>query len=130
MVSVPQLVPVLWDVNSHRKLAVWHHAGDLIDLACQISRLLPAEELYVATAQLRRAAWSVQNNIAEGNARFGRNEMRRFLRIAVGSLAEVDSMVAKLQDLYDLDTEIVDGVEMLRRKINAGLFKLIDGDGR
>jgi four helix bundle protein len=112
-------------MNSHRRLAVWSHAGELIDVSYELTRALPADERYVATPQLRRAAWSVQNNIAEGHARFGRKERRRFLRIAIGSLAEVDSMVCKLHELYDLDIEIVSAVESLRRRINAGLFRMM-----
>ena len=98
----------------------------MIDVVYKLTRSLPSEELFVATAQLRRAAWSVQNNIAEGHARFGGKDMRRFLRIAVGSLAEVDSMVAKLQELYELDANVTSEIELLRRKINAGLFGMMN----
>ena len=92
-------------MNSHRQLAVWRHAGKLIDASYELTGSLPAQERFVATPQLRRAAWSVQNNIAEGHARFGGREMRRFLRIAIGSLAEVDSMVCKLQEMYGLNVK-------------------------
>jgi len=72
-------------------------------------------------AQLRRAAWSVANNIAEGNARRGRGELRQFLNVAIGSLAEVDGMVDTLPDLYPLDEQNLAAIEVLRQEITRGL---------
>jgi len=117
-------------MNGHRNLVVWSLAGELIGAVYVLTESLPPEELYVATRQIRRAAWSVQNNIAEGKVRYGRTEMRRFLRISIGSLAEVDSMVATHQQLYELDPEVVAEINGHRRMINAGLFKLMHGPGR
>lgn len=79
----------------------------------------------MATAQLRRAAWSVANNIAEGNGRKGNQGRRRFFDVSLGSLAEVDSMIATLVDLYDLDPECTTEIEVLRRTITAGLVAIL-----
>jgi four helix bundle protein len=98
-------------------------AGELIDAAYQVARDLPPDERYVVSVQLRRAAWSVQNNIAEGHARLGQRELRKFLDVALGSLAEVDSMIAKLSIMYNVEPEIVDVVESLRKRITAGIFE-------
>jgi four helix bundle protein len=97
-------------------------------LVAQVYRLtaqLPQDERLVAVTQLRRAAWSVHNNIAEGNAKRGRAERRRFLDVAIGSLAEVAAMVTTLSDLYSLDPALVAGIEELRRAINGGLFAML-----
>lgn len=56
--------------------------------------------------------------------------MRQFLRISMGSLAEVDSMVAKLAELYALDIDVVNAIQSHRRKINAGLFEMMKAEGR
>jgi len=48
----------------------------------------PKEEIYGITSQLRRAALSVPTNIVEGYGRQGKKELRHFVNIALGSLAE------------------------------------------
>ena len=112
-------------MNWHRKLEVWQLAGRLIDIVYAITRRLPAEERYAASTQIRRAAWSVQNNIAEGYARLGPDEQRRFFDISLGSLAEVDSMSAKLSDLYEIEHDALRKLEHLRQSITGLLFAMI-----
>jgi four helix bundle protein len=65
-----------------------------MDLAASCYRLtqqFPKEELYGITSQIRRAAGSVPANIAEGNGRESRKEYIQFLRIAQGSLKELET---------------------------------------
>ena len=112
-------------MNQHRSLKVWKLAGRLIDIAYDLTKHLPPEERFVANTQLRRAAWSVQNNIAEGHARRGAAELRRFLDVSLASLAEVDSMLGKLSELYHINTDILDEAESLRRAITKLLFAMI-----
>ena len=112
-------------MNRHRELDVWQLAGELIDAVYVIANKLPPSERYAAVSQLRRAAWSVQNNIAEGNAKLGRGELRRSLDVSLGSLGEIDSMIAKLSAMYQLDVQAVQRIESLRRRITAGIFHLL-----
>jgi four helix bundle protein len=114
-----------WPMNKHRTLLIWQFAGELIDAVYVLADQLPPRERYVADPQLRRAAWSVQNNIAEGYAKRGRAEYRKFLDVSLGSLGEIDSMVAKLADMYRLDQAVVGRIESLRRRITAGIFALM-----
>jgi four helix bundle protein len=112
-------------MDTHRKLDVWMRAGDLVRVIYRVTDELPSAEFQVATPQLRRAAWSVQNNIAEGNARVGRREMKRFFDYALASPAEVDSMRCTLPTLYPLDETSLREVDELRWKITAGVFALL-----
>jgi four helix bundle protein len=74
----------------HENLVAWQRADDLCVTIYKLTRdIFPREERYQLVSQLRRAAYSVAANIVEGYA-FPESPARaRFLRIAIGSLAEV-----------------------------------------
>jgi four helix bundle protein len=78
-------------VNSYRDLLVWEQAVDLATAVYQSTRTWPKEELYGLSQQARRAAVSVPANIAEGNGREIRGSSVQFLRIAQGSLKELET---------------------------------------
>jgi len=58
----------------------------------------PANERYGLTAQIRRAVLSAPTNIAEGSAKRGPREFRRYLDIALGSLSEVSHLLRFSKD--------------------------------
>ncbi len=71
------------------KLIVWQKALDLSDEIHQLTKSFPKEELYVLSAQIKRAADSVSLNIAEGSTGQTNPEFNRFLGIAMRSDVEV-----------------------------------------
>jgi four helix bundle protein len=81
-------------MNRHRSLTAWTRSHDLAVAIHRAARLLPPEERFELGSQLRRAATSVTANIAEGLARRGAREFSHFLSIALGSLAEIDALLA------------------------------------
>ena len=76
-------------VAGYRELLVWQKAMDLVIETYALYRLLPKEEIYGLSDQMRRAAVSIPSNIAEGQARKNEKEFVHFLCIAQGSLAEL-----------------------------------------
>ena len=70
------------------------------------------------------------NNIAGGNATLGRRELRRYLDSAIGSLAEIDSMVTTLPDVHALDPDLGAEVDRLRRDTARALYGLLRKCGR
>ena len=86
----------------------------------------PKTETYGLTSQLRRAAFSVAANIAEGAAKRGNGEFRRFLDIAIGSLSEVSYTIQLAKDLGMMQTEEAERLEAVRTKASKltwGLYK-------
>lgn len=83
-------------------------------------RTLPAHEKYNLASQMRRAATSLTNNIAEGHGRFHYRENIHFLRIARGSLEEIlDDLNICLDERYFAEEEIrplkTEGYDLLHR---------------
>jgi four helix bundle protein len=83
----------------HERFLAWQRAHELTLAVYVATRSWPAEEKYGLTAQARRAASSVGANIAEGAARFGSRELKRFFNIALGSLGELDYHLRLARDL-------------------------------
>lgn len=78
-------------ITSYRDLKVWQLAIE-ISVACyEVTKAFPREEIYGLTSQIRRSATSVPANIAEGYGRENRGSFVQFLRIAQGSLKELET---------------------------------------
>jgi len=73
----------------YKNLIVWQVADNLAKLVYKATSKFPKHELFGVTSQLQRASLSIPLNIIEGYSRNNKNEFRQFLRIALGSLAEV-----------------------------------------
>ena len=96
-------------VHNFRDLIVWQKAIALALDVYKLTRQFPKEELYVLTAQVRRAAISIPSNIAEGHARQGR-EYASYLSIARGSAAEVETQLLIAVQLEYIKSEAIDVV--------------------
>jgi four helix bundle protein len=84
---------------------------------------LPDEEKYNLGSQMRRAATSLTNNIAEGHGRYHFQESIQFCRTARGSLAElIDDLNICIDQSY-APAELVDNLKTLANEVN----KLLNG---
>src|SRR5258708_9955097 len=81
------------------KLDAWQCCHELFLEIYRITSHFPKHELYGLTSQMRRAAFSAAANIAEGSAKQGPREFRRFLDTALGSLAEIAYGIRAVTDL-------------------------------
>jgi four helix bundle protein len=70
-------------------LEVYQVAREFQKMMYRVARRLPAEEKFALASQIRRAAVSLTNNIAEGHGRFHFLEQIKFMLQARGSLEEL-----------------------------------------
>jgi len=105
---------------SFEDLEVYQQARVFRKKIYKLARRLPPEEKYNLVGQMRRAALSLTNNIAEGHGRFHYQENIQFLRHSRGSLTEllddlntcIDEEYADVEELNGLKRE---GFELMRR---------------
>ena len=71
------------------KLKVWQKSVDLTADVHELTKTFPKDELFVLTAQIKRAADSVSLNIAEGSTGQSNAEFKKFLGYAIRSDIEV-----------------------------------------
>jgi four helix bundle protein len=92
------LIFLLFRMVPYERFDAWKAAHYLALQVYKVTDVWPANERYGLTAQIRRAALSVPTNIAEGSAKRGSREFRRYLDIALGSLSEVSYLLRFTRD--------------------------------
>jgi len=100
--------------KSFEQLDAWKHAINLAVELYQITNKLPKNEIYGITSQIRRAVVSISSNIAEGSGVGSNLNYIHHLKIAIGSLNEVENLIIiatrlkyiKSEDFKDLDKSI------------------------
>ena len=114
----------------YQRLTAWQTCHQLALATYRITQSFPKSELYGITSQMRRAAFSAAANVAEGSAKRGPREFRRFLDIALGSLAEMSYailFVKELGYLSETDWKELDDLRNKAGKLTWGLHRLIRG---
>jgi len=114
----------------HHSLIAWQRADDLfIDLHI-LSRTFPPLERFELASQLRRSAFSVPANIAEGFGRHKAGEKLQFLQVAHGSLAEVGYCLHAAKRLGYIEDSVYLKFELRIRRTSAPLRGLMKSMGR
>ena len=115
-------------VKSYRELIVWQRGIQLVKEDYALAQKLPKEESYALGSQVKRAAVSIPSNVAEGQARQHSRELRQFLYVALGSLAEVDTQLFIARELGYLEEKDTVGCEAsitaLRKMLGSLAAKL------
>lgn len=112
-------------ITSYRDLLVWKAAIDLATDCYSATRAFPRSETYGMTSQLRRSASSIAANIAEGYGREKRGAFVQFLRIAQGSLKELETHVILCGRVGLLDHAAADVLLGRSDEIGKMLWSLI-----
>lgn len=80
-------------MSDHRDLLAWREAMSLVEMVYRDSEDFRRTEIFGLRTQVRRSAVSVPSNIAEGAGRNSAGELRQFVGIARGSLAELETQL-------------------------------------
>ena len=118
-------------IKSFRDLLAWNAAMDLVVTTYELAEKLPRSERFGLGAQIRRAAVSIPSNIAEGHAGGARQRYLNHVRIAVGSLAELDTQVDLAVRLAFLSAEdVACAAQQLTRtgQLLHGLARSLQGE--
>lgn len=78
-------------IKSYRDLRVWNEAMDLAEECYRLTAAFPKDEMFGMSSQIRRSAVGIAANIAEGYGRESTGAYLQFLRIAQGSLKELET---------------------------------------
>jgi four helix bundle protein len=113
-----------------RKLLVWQRAREWVLLIYKLTERFPKHEMFGLTDQMRRAAVSVEANMAEGYAAGGKGQFGRYLDIAQGSLAEVEYYRILALDLKYITQAEYEQAESLRAETGFLLHRLIESLSR
>ncbi len=109
----------------HRDLEAWKKSIELVMDIYSETKQYPEDERYGLTSQIRRAAVSVPSNIAEGAARNSDKDMLKFINIALGSLAELDTQLVIAKRLnYLQNTNLFDKINTTTALV-SGLKKYL-----
>ena len=97
----------------------------LAETCYRLTQRFPKEEVYGITSQIRRSAVSIPANIAEGYGRENRGELIQFLRIAQGSLKELETHLLLTVRVGLANSDAVDQVLVECEKQGKQLHALI-----
>ena len=110
--------------SNYKELKVWQKAMDLTVEVYKLVELLPKEETYALSDQMRRAVVSIPSNIAEGQGRNSDKEFIQFLSIARGSLWELETQIEICLRIGYIDQSLATNTNNLIAEISKMLNAL------
>jgi len=112
-------------IQSYKDLLIWQKGIALVKLVYEICETLPKEEVYGLQSQMKRAAISIPSNIAEGYGRNYTQNYIQFLRIARGSLLELETQLIISKELKLIGEKLYAKMEGLITEENKMLNAFI-----
>ena len=113
---------------THKDWQFYIQSMSLVESTYRLTKEFPTEEKFGLCQQMRRAAVRIPSNIAEGAARESEKELLRFLYIALGSLAELETQYTLAERLGFLHSktraEIDDAMTSIRKAMMGYMRKL------
>lgn len=115
-------------MHNFKKLNIWLNSMSLAKDVYLITSSFPKEEKFGLVSQFNRCCVSVPSNIAEGSSRSSNKEFSHFIKIALGSLFELETQIIlsnEFKIIKDEDSSILlDKIATLQKMINGFLTTL------
>ncbi len=80
-------------MRNFKELSIWQRSHALTLKIYHLTKEFPKEKLFGLNSQIRRSAYSIPTNIAEGSGRDSSPEMKRFLVISSGSATDLEYQI-------------------------------------
>jgi four helix bundle protein len=112
-------------VKDFEELAIFQKARELSKKIYPVTNNEGFKSDFRFVQQIRAAAGSIMDNIAEGFERGGNKEFLNFLYIAKGSCGEVRSQLIRANDIGYLTSQEYDELYSECRKLSAGIMNFI-----
>ncbi|MCM8823582.1 MAG: four helix bundle protein [Candidatus Omnitrophica bacterium] len=114
---------------SFERLQVWEKIREFVREIYKITVLFPKEEQFGLSQHIRKSAISILSNISEATSRFGDNDFKRFIELAIGSLYETMSQLFVALDNNYLNKKSFDNLYKEAEIIAKMLSKLSKSRG-
>lgn len=112
-------------MQNYKELKVWEKSHQLTLMVYQVTSSFPKEEIYALTSQIRRAAYSIPCNLAEGCGRKTQKDLAKFLQYSLGSANETEYFLLLSCDLKYISEKEHKELEKIINEIKAMLIALI-----
>ncbi len=116
-------------IKSYKDLLIWQKGIEIVALVYQLISDFPKDEIYALSNQMKRSAVSIPSNIAEGYGRQSTQSYIQFVKIARGSLCELETQLLVAEKLGFVKSEkkysdIMEQITEENKMINSFLNKL------
>lgn len=112
-------------IQSYKDLLIWQKGMALVKSIYLLCEQLPKEEVFGLQSQMKRAVISIPSNIAEGYGRNYTQNCVQFLRIARGSLFELETQLIISKELKLVGNKLYQKVQGLITEENKMLNAFI-----
>lgn len=99
--------------QTHKELLVWQKGISLVKKVYLLCNEMPQNEVFGLQNQLKRAAVSIPSNIAEGFGRSSDKSFAQFLKIARGSLLELETQLIIAKELEFISTNEFENINLI-----------------
>ncbi len=113
-------------MRDYQKLEVWKKAH-LFTLMVykEILPIMPVEERFALTQQIRRATYSIPMNIVEGSGKHTDKDFTSYLDNALGSTKEIEYTFLLIRDLNYITQSLYEIINISVNEIKAMLIAFI-----